>query len=188
MRLPALLCLSLALAFFAVPAAFGQAKAPALPAPGPVGAEPVQTTATYGDWTLRCESGQQGDKARKICEVIQFLQPPGQSTPIAQVAFGKLETGNDLHVVAALPVNIVFPSSVKIGLDEKDPKAVDLVWRRCLPGGCFAEAPATDDALGRWRNASGPGRLVFKDAGNHDIAVAVPFRGLSQALDALAKQ
>ena len=171
-------------ALAAASAAFGQTKQ-AVP---PVSTEPVQTTATYGNWTLRCETTQQGDKPRRLCEVLQLLQPQNQQTPIAQVAFGKLDTGNDLHIVAVLPVNIVFPSSVRVALDEKDTKAVDLTWRRCLPGGCFAEAPATDDALARWRAATVPGRLVFKDAGSREISVSLPFRGLGQALDALAKQ
>ena len=169
----------------AAPAAWGQAK-PA--APPPVGAEPGQTTATYGDWTLRCELAQTADKPRHLCEVMQVLRPQNQQAPIAQIAFGKVDSGNDLHVVAVLPVNIVLPSSVKIGLDDKDPRPADLVWRRCLPGGCFADAVATEDLLGRWRSATGPGRLTFKDAANRDIAVALPLRGLGQALDAMTKQ
>lgn len=172
-------------ALLATTAAFGQTK-PASPVP--VGNEPVQTTATYGNWTLRCETPADADKPRHLCEVVQLLQPQNQQTPIAQVAFGKLDASNILHIVAVLPVNVVFPSTVRIGLDDKDSKPVELTWRRCLPGGCFAEAPATEDALARWRGAAAAGRLMFKDAANRDIAVTLPFRGLGQALDALAKQ
>lgn len=153
----------------------------------PVAPEPAQTTATYGNWTLRCEASQQADKVRRLCEVAQLLQPQNQTTPIAQVAFGRFDATNAVHVVAVLPVNVVFPSTARIGVDEKDQRPVELAWRRCLPGGCFAEAVASDEALNRWRAASEPGRLMFKDAANRDITISLPFRGLGQALDAMPK-
>lgn len=167
-------------------AAWAQTK-PAAPATPPVSAEPKTTTATYGDWTLRCETAA-GEKPRHLCEVIQTMQVQGQQAPVAQVAFGRPEGTTELHLIAVLPVNVVFPSTVRIGVDEKDPRPMELQWRRCMPGGCFADVAANEEAIGRWRTATAPGRLQFRDATGRDVALPVSFRGLAQALDGLGKQ
>ncbi len=167
--------------------AWGQTKPSAPAAPPSVSADPKTTTATYGDWTLRCEASS-GDKVRRLCEVVQTMQVQGQQAPVAQVAFGRPEGAGDLHVIAVLPVNVVFPSTVRVGTDEKDAHPIDLAWRRCLPGGCFADAVANDEVIGRWRTTSTPGRLQFKDATGRDAVLPLSFHGLAQALDGLGKQ
>ena len=164
----------------------GAAGTPATPPP-PVGNEPATTTASYGDWTVRCESLQVSGKPRRICEVVQTMQVQGQQAPVAQVAFGRPEGSTDLHLIAVVPVNVQFPSTVRVGSDDKDTHPLELVWRRCLPGGCFADAVASDDVLGRWRPLTTQGRLQFKDAAGRDAVLPLSFRGLAQALDALPK-
>ena len=153
----------------------------------PVGQVPAATTATYGDWTLRCESGAPGAPAQGFCEVVQTLQVEGKSAPVAQVAFGRPDHGPTLHFIVALPVNVSFPSAVVVGLDAADPKPLDLAWKRCLPGACFADAIAADDALQRWRAASA-GRIRYLDAAGRDVVLPLSFRGLAPALDALGKR
>ncbi len=181
----ALLASSL-LAVAATPSAAQTAK-PAAPAPAaPVGPDPSITTASYGDWTARCEKGT-GDKAQRICEAVQTVQLPNQQSPVAQIAFGHAATADPLKLVVVLPVDVWFPSTVRISTDDKDPTGVELSWRRCLPVGCFAESAGSDEAARRWRGESGQGRIVYKDGLNHDVTLPVSFRGLAQALDALAK-
>lgn len=168
------------------PGASVQAPAPAQPA-APVSAEPKSTTATYGDWTLRCET-RAGENARRICEVVQTVQLKGQQAPVAQVALGRPAGSSELHVIAVLPVNISFPSTVRISLDEEDAHPAELAWRRCLPGGCFADAVADAETLARWRTAAASGRMQVKDAATREAVLPVSFRGLAQALDALGTQ
>ncbi len=55
------------------------------------------------------------------------------------------------------------------------------------PSGCFAESAGTDEAARRLRGEAGQGRILYKDGLNRDVALPVSFRGLAQALDALAK-
>src|SRR5690348_16533453 len=98
---------ALALVIFAAPAAAQtppapqapQAKRPA-PSPAPtrpapsagsvaqnpsVEGSPTATTATYGDWVVRCS--QSGDT--QFCEVAQTIFLQGQQAPIAVVAIGR---------------------------------------------------------------------------------------------------
>ena len=85
-----------------------------------------------------------------------------------------------------LPNNITFPSSVKLALDEKDNQPADLAWRRCLPGGCFADGDVKDDVVKRWR-ASERGEIRMKNGAGQDVIIPLSFRGLAPAMDALAK-
>ena len=153
----------------------------------PVSADPSVTTAAFGDWTLRCEKPAP-DKAQHICEAVQTVQLQNQPSPIAQIAFGRSSSTDPVRLVVVLPVNVLFPSPVRMGVGDKDPQGLDLVWRRCLPVGCFAENIAPDEAIRRWRGETGQGRISYKDAAGRDLALPISFRGMAQALDALARQ
>ena len=175
----------------AVPPAAAQTAKPAPAAPAPVGPDPSVTTATFGDWTARCDkgSGDKGgvDKVPRVCEAVQSVQPPNQQAVVAQIAIGRAGTTDPLKLVVALPVSVWFPSSVKILDNDKDTIGIDLAWRRCIAAGCVAENPAIDDALRRWRGQTGLGHILYKDSLNRDVVVPISFRGLAQALDALGK-
>ena len=166
--------------------ASAQTAKPAAAPPAPVSADPSITTASYGDWTARCEKGT-GDKAQRICEAVQTVQMPNQQVAVAQIAFGHAANAEPLKLVVVLPVDVWFPSTVRISTGDKDPAGVELAWRRCLPVGCFAESAGSDEAARRWRTENGQGRIVYKDGLNRDVTLPVSFRGLAQALDALAK-
>lgn len=168
--------------------AAGPKAANPTPPAAPVSAEPSNTTASFGDWTLRCQRVADGAKAVRVCEVAQVLQTQGQAAPVAQVAMGRLSAGEPLRVTAVMPLSVSFPSSVQIAMGDKEPKPVDLSWRRCLPSGCFADVAPSDDVLKQWRKASEPGRILFKDAAGRELALPLSGRGLDQALEALAKE
>ncbi|TXN22066.1 invasion protein [Methylobacterium sp. WL9] len=170
------------------PVAGETAKPAAAPPAKPVPNEPGATTASFGDWVLRCQRGGSAEKPVRVCEVAQSMQVQGQNQPIAQIAIGRAGAGEPLQITVLLPPNVAFPSSVRLLSDEKDTGGYELVWRRCLPGACVADAAAKDDALKRWRAANEPGRIVFKNAGGQDVAIPLSWRGLPQALDALVKE
>jgi len=165
----------------------GNSVPPAPPAAAQVPAEPSVTTASFGDWTLRCQRLDNA-KAGRICEVALVLQAQGQQAPIAQIAIGRIANNEPLRVTAVMPVSVTFPSSVQIVIGEKDAKPLDLPWRRCIPTGCFADATPGDDMLKQWRKAGEAGRIQFKDAAGRDLALPLSIRGLDPALDALAKE
>lgn len=64
---------------------------------------------------------------------------------------------------------------------------MDLTWRRCLPGGCLADGAVSEDALRRVRGWTEPARVTFADGTGRIVALPFSPRGLTQALDALAK-
>lgn len=186
-------------ALLAVAPSWAQSANPSAPSAGAAGqkaaspAKPVSndpetqtTTATFGDWVLRCQKT--AAPARRICEVLQSVMIKAQSAPFAQIVFGKPTPTDALHLTVAVPINISLPSSVRVAADEKDQQPIELSWTRCVPGGCVADAAPREDLLKRWRALSEPGRVTFKNAVGQDVIMPISFRGLAQALDALAKE
>jgi invasion protein IalB len=153
----------------------------------PVETEPQSTSATYGDWVLRCSRvADTSGQAQRVCEVAQTIIIQGQQAPVAEVAIGRIKKADPLHVTVVLPVNVAFPSAPQINLDGQPP--LELTWKRCLPNGCFADAAPKDEVIRAWRAAKTNGRIETKDAFGRNVAVTISFRGLSQALDALNKE
>lgn len=161
-------------------------SAPNATAPSTISMEPQNTSATYGDWVLRCSRGD-GTAAQHVCEVVQSFQIQGQQGLFAQMAIGRIDPKDPLKITVVMQPNVSFPSNIKLGVDDKDTQPVELTWQRCLPGGCFADADMKDDQIKRWKAQTGNGSLAFKDGAGRDIPLPFSFRGLSQALDALSK-
>jgi invasion protein IalB len=179
--------LSLALVFgaLALAPAFAQDGKPA-----PVSPEPGESTATYGDWILRCQRIGEAGKAVKICEIVQTVQggQEGHRQPVAQLAFGRLKLTDPWRVTAHLPSNILLPGMVKFALGDNDPQPMELPWRRCIPQGCFADA-ALGDAQWKALLARGEnGSLEFTDGLARPAKLPISFRGFAQAGEALAKE
>lgn len=169
-------------------AAPAPAATPAQPKPADSAAE--TTTATFGDWQLRCRKvvAPAAGQPNQACEVVQSVLIQGQTAPFAQLAFGKSAPAEPLMVTAVVPANVSFPSTLRVSAEENDKQPAELAWTRCLPVGCFASAAPKDDLLKRWRSMSEAGFFVFKNGPGQDLKVPFSFRGLSRALDALAKE
>ena len=156
--------------------------------PAPIAGTPVQTTATYGDWMLRCAQTGEGGRGPQTCEVVQTLVLQGQQQPIAQVAIGSIDKTSGLRLTVVVPTAISFSKTATVVGAAGTPALFDMVWRRCLPSGCFADISLTPEALRTMRARSEPANLVFRDAGERDLTLPFSMRGFAQALDAMAKE
>ena len=154
----------------------------------PVSNEPESTTASYGDWTLRCSFVENAGQRLRLCEVNQSLTLQGQASPIAQIAIGRISPKEPIKLTVVLPNNIIFPSVVRFSIDDKDSLPIDLSWRRCLPGGCYADADLKDEQISRWKQQSEKGQLQFDDAAGRKVSLPFSFRGFAQSIDALNKE
>lgn len=161
------------------------APAAAKPAQPAVANVPERTTATFGDWILRCETV--GEPATRRCEVAQIIAAKGQQGAIAQVAIGRLAARGPLRLTMILPVNVSIPARPKIQTAPDDTAPLELSWTECLGGGCLATATLTDEAVARLAVRSEPGSIAFKDAAQRDVGIGLSFRGLAQAMAALGK-
>jgi invasion protein IalB len=160
--------------------------APKANIPAAVPAVPERTTATFGDWTLRCEAAIA--PAKHICEVALAITLQGQPNPIAQVAIGKPAPNDSKRLTVVLPTNIAITTKPQVLIAKAGAAPLELTWQRCTPGACFAFVPLSDEAANVLGAQSEPGRIVFKDAADRETTIPLSFRGLSQALTALTKE
>jgi invasion protein IalB len=167
-----------------------QRPVPEAQPPAPQGdAAPQQTTATYADWVVQCQT-QAGPPPQKLCDmaqVTQVTQGQGKSTPFSRVAIGHPLKGQPIKLVVQLPTNVSLATNVRIQTSDDDPGII-APFARCLPIGCFADFDMKDETLRKLRAASGAGKLSFADGGGHDIAVPLSFNGFGQAFDALERE
>jgi invasion protein IalB len=173
-----------ALSFTFVPAAAAMAQAPAVES---VSTNPEVTTASYGDWVMRCARQATDPKTIvRICEVVQVLQVQGQQAPIAQLAIGRPGPKEPLKFTAVLPTNITIANQPSAQLEDKS-ASQPLAWRRCGPGGCIADTDIRMEVVTAWRLSKARGVLQFRDSTGQDLSLPFSLRGLAQALDAMPK-
>src|ERR1700686_1534093 len=78
--------------------------------------EPQSTTATYGDWVVRCEI-QPGPPLQKTCAMEQLAQVQGQTNPISRAAIGLPAKGESPKLIVQLPVNVSLSAPITITYD-----------------------------------------------------------------------
>lgn len=163
--------------------------APVQPKLPPLGSGPQQSSATFGDWMLRCR---QGADARKSCEAVATIRAGDpQHTAVAEFVFGRLSKAEpQIHATAHLPTTIAIPSVVKFTTADLGAKALEIPYHRCLPIGCYADIVLTDAQIKNYRNQKedATGALEFTDGTDHQVKFSISMRGLTQVLDALAKE
>jgi invasion protein IalB len=187
-RLPILgICFAVALTTHAL----GQAAAPRLgtsttPAQPPSSsAAPDRTTASFGDWVLRCDRRADVTPPQRFCEVGQSVQRQGDAGPQAQLALGRILPADPIRMTLLLPINVAFEKPPKL---TGDTASLDLTWVRCLPTGCFANAVVSDDLLRKLRLVKDLGRMEYRDGTGRDVVLSISFRGFSEALDAFVTE
>jgi invasion protein IalB len=166
------------------------APPPAWPAPGATNtapSAPQQTTATYEDWIVRCET-HPGPPAQKFCEMVQFTQVKGgQGGIVSQVAIGRPAKGQPVKLVIQLPIGVWLPTGIKLTAGAKDAGLLT-TFKRCLPSACFTDAEINGDMIKKFRTTTEAGQIQFKDGNQKDASLPVSFKGFGTAYDALQKE
>jgi len=162
------------------PAGRDVARGPASPAAAAT-AEADVTTAAFGDWVLRCVKQSDDAKAGRACEVVHQVAVEGQTGPILQLAIGGVKS-EQRQLVIVLPANVLLTRAPEIVLQNQT-ATLTTIWRRCLPGACFADVDYSD----KMSLQDQGGVVRFTDASNRAVEVPFSTRGLRQALDALSK-
>jgi invasion protein IalB len=143
------------------------------------------TTATYEDWTVRCSTGA-GSPPQKSCDMEQLSYGQSKEQPFSRLAILRRDNGKQVSLVVQVPVSVWLATGVRIEIGGKDAD-LSAPFARCGPAGCFAEFGLTDDAQKRFRTVTEPGRILYKNAAQQDMAIPLSFKGFGQAFDALAK-
>jgi invasion protein IalB len=156
------------------------------PQAAPASEERQRTTAAYADWIVECVSVA-GRTTPKLCNMAQVTQVRDKNVPFSRVAIFYPGKGRPIKLIVQVPVNAAVDTQVHIQTSDSDPGIVS-TFSRCMPGGCFADFELKDDVPKKFGAAHGAGRVLFADAGGHNITIPLSFNGFAQALDALAKE
>ncbi|HEX2525019.1 MAG TPA: invasion associated locus B family protein [Geminicoccus sp.] len=174
--------------FLLVPALAGAADAPVAPPPSakPDPAmldQPSVTTATYGDWLVRCLPKAGGAPGERFCEVTQGIQLADRQGLIARLVLGRLEKDGPLRLVVQLPLGTWLPSGATLFLDAETKAGLAAPFTICLQD-CLANVVVPDDLVDDLKTAPGPGRLEYVNGARKLVALPVSFKGLKAALEA----
>ena len=143
---------------------------------------PQSTSATYGDWVVHCETGDQG----AACEMTETTQVKDTNQVASVIAFGAAKGNAPTKVAFQIAVNVWLPTGIALTTPDGQ-SVIASNFTRCVPGACFAETEVNRSVVQKLRAIRDQGSLRFKDSSQKDVAVPVSFNGFSQAYDALAK-
>jgi invasion protein IalB len=142
---------------------------------------PQQTTATYGDWIVRCEF----HGTNRTCEMDQTSQMQGRL--LSQIAIGRPSKTAPFRIVFQVPIKAWLPAGVTLVTNEKDP-GLTATFKRCLTNGCFADTDLPEAVLKQLRTQTKNGKLQFKNDAQGLVTIPVSFKGFAQAFDAMARE
>ena len=140
-------------------------KKPAASKPAPVSNQPETTTATFGQWTLRCVRRADVNNNQKICEIDAAVAPQNQPNTVFRigVAHPLGEDKAQLRITVAVPPIVFIPTApvIKAKPDEPGVHLAAMLRRRlfCRSGGATGRNRSL--ACGRGGYRSHP---VFADA------------------------
>ena len=117
-------------------------------------------------------------------EQLSFGQT--KDRPFSRAAIVRRDKDRQISLVVQVPVNVWIATGIRVEIGGKDIGA-PTPFARCGPAGCFAEIGLTAEAQKQFRTATEPGRILYKDAAQQDVAVPLSFKGYSQAFEAFTK-
>ncbi len=153
--------------------------APAQEAP----ALPQATTATYQDWTLRCDH-LATNPPRRVCEVVQAVRANDGQAVLAQLVLGRPAPDQPVKFIVQLPAGVWLPANVT--LTATPGKPVTAVYTRCQQL-CVADADADDAFINALKVATEPAKLSFQDGNRNPIELPISLNGFTAAINEAAK-
>lgn len=154
---------------------------------GSVSEEPDNTSATYGDWSYECRTITNGDATIRNCEATQAVRTGEQNQIVSQVAVGRVSPDTPFILTILLPVNVAFPSDVKLSLEGDKSGSFVMNWTKCVPSGCFASLVLNDTSLNRLKAMTGKPMILWQSNTGQGIQFALSMRGFSQAMTQFQK-
>ena len=156
------------------------AQAQTAPPPAPAAQREI-----FGDWALIC-TVPPGASAQS-CELDATLQPEAQLPPVGKLAFVRGSADKPVRLVAIVQANLTLAPGVEVAANSAV-KGVILGFKSCLNSACLADADLDADAVKVFRAMTKPGRLTINNAAGEVLSLAIPSRGIDQAIDALLAQ
>lgn len=157
----------------------GAAPPPAAPAARAVPV-PDRTTASYGDWTLRCQQAA-GAEGRSCDVMLTVLDQRAQ--PLVQLVMRRGPGPANLVLTAQVGVSATVSEPARLLVGET--AISTLPFQRCLVQGCFAEVQQEEAQITGAAGQAEALQLQYRNGEGAPLAFPIPLRGLAAALQAL---
>lgn len=141
-------------------------------------ASPEATTATYRDWTLRCDHLPEAPP-RKVCEVVQAVRASNGQAVLAQIVLGRPAPDQPMKLIVQLPAGVWLPANVS--LTAPSHRSVTAVYTRCQQL-CVADADVDEGLIEALKAATEPASLTFQDGNRRPIELPVSLNGFTAAI------
>lgn len=143
---------------------------------------PEATTASYRDWTMRCQKvDAEGAEARDVCEIAQAIRGNGDERVLAQLVIGRPDPDGSVRMVVQLPPGVWLPAGVYLESAEGDTISAD--YTRCTQV-CAAVTDLDQADIDALEDTTEPASLTFQDGARRPIALPVSLDGFTAALEA----
>jgi invasion protein IalB len=160
---------------------------------------PQARVQKFDDWYYRCIDGKAADgSASESCEVAQIatVKQGDQDVNVLTLAVAKVpapaatdkkaakQPASELVLTTLVPLNMYLPAGISI--DASDKQVVQLAYRNCNQGGCWAQQKLDGKMVSALAKATdGTGHVQMMNG--QKVNIKFSLKGLSAALDALQK-
>ena len=149
-------------------------------APPAPAAQPEQTTATYGEWTVRCA----GHEGLPPCDLLQVAVAQDDGRQVLRLSLAHLGDGDRIGVQAWVPLGVRVSGGVLVQVDGETVELEGFGFTRCEPGGCFIEGVVDEGSLSAFKRGK-EGVLVVLDGGGSPRVTRLGFVGFTAGLEAM---
>lgn len=151
----------------------------------PVAAQdvPQATTATYRDWTLRCDHLPESPP-RKVCEIVQAVRANDGQAVLAQIVIGQPAPDRPTKLIVQLPAGVWLPANATLAAPSGE--TVAATFTRCMQL-CIADADIDPALIAALKAAPEPAKLVFQDGNRKVIELPISLNGFTAAINATAQ-
>ena len=143
-------------------------------------AEPEQTTATYGEWTVRCVAHEE----LPPCDMIQVAVEHTSGREVLRLSLAHLGEGSRIGVQAWVPLGVWVSAGVQLHVDGEEVALEGFGFTRCEGSGCFIESVVKESNLTPFKHGKEGGLVVLNSAGA-PRGVRLGFLGFTAALEAM---
>lgn len=141
---------------------------------------PQATTATYRDWTVRCDHLPE-TPPRRVCEVVQAVRANDGQAVLAQIVIGQPAPDQPTKLIVQLPAGVWLPANVT--LTAPSGESATATFTRCMQL-CVADADIAQPIVDALKAATEPAKLTFQDGSRRPIELPISLNGFTAAINA----
>jgi invasion protein IalB len=135
---------------------------------------------THGDWTVRCIEGSDDCRMTQIGKNAQGQE--ALLVSLQRIRGAKTQSGQDIPAALQVqaPLGVLIPFGVRLKIDDGETAPLGIT--RCLPIGCVAGAPMTEEAVSLMKKGS---NANFAYVLQNETVIKISLRGFTRAYDSL---